>query len=79
MSAFVGQELSSILPILTWTLDRDLDGVVVAVAVGVVALPEDSEVVFGAQLVRMESMAGAERFSSGQINQRRHLVFKLSL
>ena len=79
MSAFVGQELSSILPILTWTLDRDLDGVVVAVAVGVVALPEDGEVVFGTQLVRMESMAGTERFSTGQINQRRHLVFKLSL
>ena len=79
MSAFVGQELSSILPILTWTLDRDLDGVVVAVAVGVVALPEDSKVVFGTQLVRMESMASTERFSSGQINQRRHLVLKLSL
>ena len=67
------------MPILTWTLDRDLDGVVVAVAVGVVALPEDSKVVFGTQLVRMESMAGTERFSTGQINQRRHLVFKLSL
>ena len=67
------------MPILTWTLDRDLDGVVVAVAVGVVALPEDIEVVFGTQLVRMESMAGTERFSTGQINQRRHLVFKLSL
>ena len=79
MSAFVGQELSSILPILTLTLDRDLDGVVVAVAVGVVALPEDIKVVLGTQLVRIESMASTERFSSGQINQRRHLVLKLSL
>ena len=64
---------------LTRSFDCDLDGVVVAVAVGVDALPEDGEVFFGTQPVRMESMASTERFSTGQIKQRRHLVFKLSL
>ena len=77
--AFAGQESSRISAMLTRSLDRDLDGVVVAVAVGVDALPEDGEVVFGTQPVRMESMAGTECFSTGQINQRGHLVFKLSL
>ena len=75
----VGKESSRISAMLTRSLDCDLDGVVVAVAVGVDALPEDGEVVFGTQPVRMESMASTERFSTGQINQRRHLVFKLSL
>ena len=77
--AFAGQESSRISAMLTRSFDCDLDGVVVAVAVGVDALPEDGEVFFGTQPVRMESMASTERFSTGQIKQRRHLVFKSSL